>query len=288
MGRAGPPPGATHHGTQNACTVVNSAALFLRLVAASLRGQLRYPGSALLLGMGHFLTTGIEVVAVWALFDRFAAVGGWQLAEVAVFYGLVNISFAIADMLGRGFDVLGSTFLRTGDFDRLLLRPRSLMLQLMGHDVRLSRLGRLLQGALVLGLATGAGAVHWTPPLVALAVLAIAGGVALFLGILMLQATLCFWTIESLEVANVFTYGGVEAGRYPMALYARWFRWLLTFIVPLACVTYYPVLVLLQRADPLGAPAWWGWWSPLVGFAFLGLCVVAWTTGVRHYTSTGS
>ncbi len=262
--------------------------LFLRFAAASLRGQMRYPASTLMMALGSFLATGIEVVAVWALFDRFGAVQGWRMGEVAVFYGLVNMMFALASALGRGFEVLGTDFLRTGAFDRLLLRPRTIALQLMGHQLRLSRLGRLLQGLLVLGFATQQGAVHWTPEHLLLAVGAIAGGVALFLGLLVLQATLSFWTVESLEVANVFTYGGVEAGRYPMALYARWFRWLLTFIVPLACVAWYPALVLLGRPDPLGAPAWWGWCSPLVGFVFLGLSFCVWRTGVRHYASTGS
>lgn len=267
---------------------MNGPTLFLRFAAASLRGQMRYPASALMLMLGNFLATGIEVVAVWALFHRFGAVQGWQLGEVAVFYGLVNTMFALASALGRGFDVLGTDFLRTGAFDRLLLRPRTLALQLMGHELRLSRMGRLLQGLLVLGFATQQGAVSWTPEHLLLALLAIAGGVALFLGLLVLQATLAFWTVESLEVANVFTYGGVEAGRYPMALYTRWFRWLLTFIVPLACVAYYPALVLLERSDPLGAPGWWGWCSPLVGFLFLGLSFAIWRRGVRHYASTGS
>ena len=42
-----------------------------------------------------------------------------------MFFGLVSISFAIADFLTRGFDVLGTEFIKTGNFDRLLLRPRT-------------------------------------------------------------------------------------------------------------------------------------------------------------------
>lgn len=267
---------------------MNGISLFFRLVAASVKGQARYPVSALLLALSQFLATGIEVVAIWALFDRFGQVQGWRIGEVALFYGLVHIMFALADALGRGFDVLGTEFLRTGAFDRLLLRPRPLALQLMGHDVRLSRFGRLLQGLLVLVFATLQGGVDWTPQAVALALFAVAGGMALFLGILVLQGTLAFWTVESLEVANVFTYGGVEAGQFPMALYARWFRRLLTFVVPLACVVYYPGLAILGRVDPLGAPAWVGWVSPLAGFVFLALSFAGWRIGVRHYASSGS
>lgn len=267
---------------------MGSLALFARLVRASLAGQARYPASALMLTLGQFLATGIEVIGVWALFHRFGEVQGWGIGEVALFYGLVNCMFAVADALGRGFDVLGTEFLRTGTFDRLLLRPRPLALQLMGHDFRISRLGRLAQGLLVLGFATVQAGIAWTPATVAIALWALAGGVALFLGILVLQGTLSFWTVESLEIANVLTYGGVQAAQYPLALYAPWFRRVLTFAVPLACVAYYPVLVILGKADPLGAPAWVGLVSPLAGFVFLAAAFGAWRVGVRHYASTGS
>ncbi|MDM0091505.1 MULTISPECIES: ABC-2 family transporter protein [unclassified Variovorax] len=262
--------------------------LFLRLVRASVGGQARYPASALLLTVGQFLGTGIEMVAVWALFHRFGSVQGWHIGEVALFYGLVNCMFAIADALGRGFDVLGTEFLRTGAFDRLLLRPRPLALQLMGHDFRISRLGRLLQGVAVLVFATHQAPIAWTPATVAVALFALVGGIALFLGILVLQGTLAFWTVESLEIANVLTYGGVQAAQYPLALYANWFRRVLTFVVPLACVAYYPALAILGKADPLGAPAWMGAVSPLAGFVFLAAAFGAWRLGLRRYASTGS
>jgi len=267
---------------------MGSLALFARLVMASLHGQARYPASALMLTLGQFLVTGIEVITVWALFHRFGDVQGWRIGEVALFYGLVNCMFAFADGLGRGFDVLGTELVRTGTFDRLLLRPRPLALQLMGHDFRINRLGRLLQGLLVLAYATVQASITWTPASILVALFALAGGVALFLGILVLQGTLSFWTTESLEIANVLTYGGVEAAQYPLALYARWFRLLLTFAVPLACVAYYPVLTILGKPDPLGAPAWLGMVSPLAGFVFLAAAFGAWQIGLRRYSSTGS
>jgi ABC-2 type transport system permease protein len=267
---------------------MGSLPLFCRLVRASVSSQARYPASALLLTLGQFLGTGIEMIVVWALFHRFGEVQGWHIGEVALFYGLVNCMFAVADALGRGFDALGTEFLRTGAFDRLLLRPRPLALQLMGHDFRISRTGRLLQGVGVLVFATHQAALAWTPTAVAVALFALAGGIALFLGILVLQGTLAFWTVESLEIANVLTYGGVQAAQYPLALYAQWFRRVLTFLVPLACVAYYPALAILGKTDPLGAPGWVGMVSPLAGFVFLAAAFGAWRFGLRHYASTGS
>ena len=267
---------------------MNALRLYGRYVGASIRAQAQYPAATLLLTAGHIAATAIEIVGVYALFHRFGQVKGWSFGEVALFYGLVNCMFALADALGRGFDVLGTEFLRTGAFDRLLLRPRPLALQLMGNDFRISRAGRLLQGLAVVVFATQQAGIEWTAATVAIALFALAGGVALFLGILVLQGTLSFWTVESLEIANVLTYGGVQAAQYPLALYARWFRRVLTFVVPLACVAYYPALAILGKADPLGAPDWVGIVSPLAGFVFLAAAFGAWRLGVRRYASTGS
>jgi ABC-2 type transport system permease protein len=123
---------------------------------------------------------------------------------------------------------------------------------------------------------------------VALLLWAILGGLLLFWGILVLQATLSFWTVESLEIVNTITYGGVEAGQYPLDIYTGWFRRFLIFIVPIGCVTYFPIAAILGHADVAGVPAWAGALTPLAGLAFLGLAFGAWRQGVRHYTSTGS
>jgi ABC-2 type transport system permease protein len=267
---------------------MNALRLYCRYVSASLRAQAQYPLATLLLTAGHFAATAIEILGIFALFHRFGSVEGWSFGEVALFYGLINITFSLADLLTRGFEVFGTDFVRTGAFDRVLLRPRTAALQLIGHEVRLSRLGRTLQGMAVLILATRLAPIHWDAATVAIAVWSVAGGVALFAGILVLQATLSFWTVDSLEIVNVLTYGGVQAAQYPLNIYAAWFRRVLTFGVPLACVAYYPALAILQRPDPLGAPDWMLPLTPLAGFAFLAVSFLAWRVGMARYASTGS
>jgi ABC-2 type transport system permease protein len=80
----------------------------------------------------------------------------------------------------------------------------------------------------------------------------------------------------------------VQAAQYPLDFYASWFRNFLIFVVPIACVAYFPVLAILHKADPLGAPNWVLPLAPAAGFAFLALSFAAWRFGVRRYTSTGT
>jgi ABC-2 type transport system permease protein len=267
---------------------MNAIALLARYARASFKGQLAYPGSTLLLSIGQFLATIIDVGAIWLLFDRFGAVRGWKLGEVCLFFGMVSVSFTIADFLSRGFDVFGTEFVRTGAFDRILLRPRSAALQLIGHEFRLTRVGRLLQGIALIAIATLSLKLTWDAHALVLAAWTISGGVALFFGLLVLQAVLSFWTVESLEAVNALTYGGVQAAQFPLSLYPGWFRGFLTFVVPLGCVAYFPVLAILGKPDPTGAPDWVLPLTPAAGFVFLAASFWAWRFGVGKYTSTGS
>ena len=268
--------------------LADALSLYCRMLAISARAQLQYRVSFLLMSVGQFVATGVEALGVWALFDRFGSLSGWTLAQVGVFYGVVNIGFALADALARGFDVFGAQYVKTGQFDRLLLRPRATELQLFGHEITLYRIGRIAQGGLMLGFAVSLGeqtlqAWQWL-----LLLWAIVGCVCLFVGLFMLGATLSFWTVESLEVINTFTYGGAETAQYPLSIYTPWFRRFFTFVVPLGCVAYFPVVAALNVVDPLGTTRAFQMSAPIAGVAYLLVCIGVWRMGVRHYTSTGS
>lgn len=262
--------------------------LYGRYVAASMRAQMQYPAAFIVLALSQFGATFIEFVGIWILFRRFGQLIGWTFGEVAVFYAVVSITFAVANTISRGFDAFGPEFVKTGNFDRLLLRPRTTALQLLGYELRLTRIGRGLQGLVVLAIAANLVHVDFGGANLILMVVTLAGGTALFVGILVLQATLAFWTVESLEIANTLTYGGVEAAQYPLDIYSRWFRDFLIFVVPIGCVVYFPVVRMLGRSARLGAPDWLLAASPMVGFLFLAVSLGVWRFGVRHYTSTGS
>jgi ABC-2 type transport system permease protein len=250
---------------------MNGWRLYWRYVGVSLRAQMQYKASFLLAASGQFIVTGVEIFGVWALFARFGELKHWGLAEVCLFYGLVNMAFAIADALSSGFDVFGSEYVKTGNFDRLLLRPRSVVLQILGHELALRRIGRFLQGAIVFGWAMSALQIDWSAATVALLLFAIAGAVCLFHALIILQATLSFWTVESLEVMNTMTYGGVEVAQYPLDIYSAWLRKFFTYVVPLACVSYFPVVGRLGIDGPLGAGYLCGLASPAAGVLWLAL-----------------
>src|SRR5262245_11977613 len=111
--------------------MTNALHLYLRYLGISVRSQMEYRASFVMMTLGQFALTGIEFLGIWALFDRFKSLRGWSLAEVALLYGMVNLAFALGEGIARGFDTFPN-LVKTGDFDRLLLRPRSTALQVAG------------------------------------------------------------------------------------------------------------------------------------------------------------
>ena len=268
--------------------MTNSIQLYFKYAGLSVRAQMQYRASFILMSIGTFVATGVEILGVWALFDRFGSLGVWTFGQIAVFCGTVNVAFAITDFLSRGFDIFGTRFVRTGDFDRVLLRPRTTVMQIAGYEFPLHRIGRFSQGLLVFVIGLTVVDVTWSFLSVVMLFSTFVGMIFFFYAILILQATLSFWTTESLEVMNTLTYGGIETAQYPFAIYKEDFRKFFTYVIPLGCVSYFPIVGALGIEDPLGSSTLFQMSAPLAGILFFGLALCFWAIGIRNYASTGS
>ena len=258
--------------------------LFTKLISVSIRSQMQYPASFLMLATSHFFGTFVDILGVWILFDRFKMVKGWTLFEVGLIYGTVQMGFALAEAFARSFDLF-SQVIKQGDFDRFLLRPMSPLYQIAVREVHIMRIGRFLQGLVIFIWSWIQLPFSLHPLYLLLLFFCILAVASLFYGLFVIQAAISFWTIESLELMNITTYGGLQTGQYPMSLYKKSFRLIFTFLIPIACVAYYPITTLLKHEL---IPYWLGLIVPLAGFVFLFLACQFFHFGVRHYRSTGS
>ncbi len=267
---------------------MNGCRLYFRYLAALFMAKMQYPISFLMVCLAAFISSSIELLGIMILFERFDNLVGWTLPEIALMYGIIKMAFALADGLARGFDQF-FVQVKSGDFDLALIRPRSTALQIAGQEVQMLRLGSFIQATLVLLWAFSALELSLSWHSIALALFAVAGGFCLFSGLFIVQATLAFWTTETLEMMNILTFGGADLGQYPVSIFQSWFRNFFIFVIPIGCITYFPLLAIVGKQDVLfGAPLWIGWLTPLAGLAFFGASLLFWNVGVRHYRSTGS
>src|SRR5262245_57929721 len=262
--------------------------LYFRLIGARIRAQMQYKVSFWLDLLGFMLVTVLEFATIAILLTRFNGVAGWSIEEVALLYGLTAMGLSLAEMAGRGFDLPFEQMMERGSFDAVLIRPLGAFFQVLASEFQLRRLGRAFQGSAVLVYALARLRIDWTPSKLLLLPLAVLSSAVIYSGLIVIGATICFWTIKTPEVINAFTFGGEELSSYPLSIYSRPLRAVFLYLVPIGFANYPTTLLLLGRSDPHGLPAWLAWFAPLVAALFFSVALLFWRLGVSKYTSTGS
>ncbi|GAA4769512.1 ABC transporter permease [Streptomyces sanyensis] len=257
------------------------------IVAMWVRSTMAYRLSFAMTAFGNLAATAFDFVAILLMFSHVEALGGWSLPEVAFLYGTTSTAFGLADLVLGSVDRLGRR-VRDGTLDVLLVRPVPVLAQVAADRFALRRLGRVVQGLLVLGYALATVEVQWTPARVAAVPLMVLCGGALFAAVFVAGAAFQFLAQDAAEVQNAFTYGGNTLLQYPPSIFAKDLVRGVTFVVPLAFVNWVPAMYVLGRQSPIGLPAWCALLPPFVAAAALAAAALAWRAGLRAYRSTGS
>ena len=134
-----------------------------------------------------------------------------------------------------------------GEFDRALVRPGNVVLQVLAPSVDFTRIGLLMQAVGTLAYAIGKSAIQWDYKKIITLVLMVVCGSILFFSMFLFKAIFTFFTVQDLDFLNLFTYGAKEYGKYPFSIYGKTVLSILTYIILLALFQYYPLLYLIGR-----------------------------------------
>lgn len=260
---------------------------FTTLAGMWVRVSWTYRTSFVVMTLASLVLTGIDFVAILVLFANLHVLGGFALGEVAFLYGTTALCLGVADLALGNVERLGRR-IRMGTLDAMMVRPVPVFVQVCADQFALRRVGRVTQGALVLGWSLSRVDVAWTPARVGVLVSLLVCGTLIFGALFVLGAAFQFISIDGSEVANAFTYGGHTLTQYPLTIYPAEAVKALTFLVPVAFVNWYPALFILDRPDPFGLPSALQLASPVAALVLCLLAAAAWRSGIHRYRSTGS
>ena len=217
-----------------------------------------------------------------ALFSKFDHIEGFTLYEVLLCFSIIQFGFSFNEVFARGVDHF-EKFIIKGDFDRLLLRPRNVLLQVLYSDIDFIKLSRLIQAVIIMIVALCHLSISWNLMRICTLFLMLFSACVIFFCLFLLAATYCFYTVQGLEVRNVFTDGGKHIAQYPIGVFPKGIVFFFSFIIPYAFVNYYPLLYFLGRTDQL----LYGF-SPLLVVFYLIPCIFFFYRGMKKYASAGS
>lgn len=260
--------------------------VYARLYGSRVRSQMQYRLSFALQVIGILGGTFLDFLVILVLFSRLTSLRTWSLWEVGFMYGASYVSFKLADICVGKVERLGE-WIRTGQFDSVLIRPLGTLGQTLTGDADIKQIGALVQGVAVFAMALAHVSIGWTPGRALTLVLTLVSGFVIFSAVWIGTNAAAFWFVNVQEATNAFTYGGNFVTQFPLDIFGTWFRRLFTFVIPVAFVNYFPSLYILGKPmEPW--PPFLRFVSPVVAAATAAVAALVWRAGIRRYTSTGS
>ena len=230
-----------------------------------------------------FLGTAASFGFLLIVFSRVPAIPGWTFAEMVFLFGFSLIPLGIFNVFSWNLYLFSDRYLIEGRFDRVLVRPVDSVFQVLFESFRLESLQETVTGIVAVAWASRRLGLSFGPvDLLLFGIWAVCGA-AIYLAIFLGLTATSFWIEDRIGIVPP-VFNLMQFGRYPLTIYDGWIRFTLSFVIPFAFASFYPVMHFLRR--PEFTREFWA--VPLVAAVSLAAALAVWKTGVRRYHSTGS
>ncbi len=251
-------------------------------LAMHLKVSLEYKASFILSCLSQAIYMLVELFVIYALFIKFKLLNTFNIYEMLLGFSTIWLGYSLTELFGRGFDCFDKLITR-GNFDLLLIRPRSIFIQIIGSDICYEKLGRTICAlALYIYSATKV-IININLLKILLLVIMIISCVILILSLFIIGASFCFITVQGIEAINVITNGTKQVAEYPISIYKKPVKFFFTFIIPVVLINYYPLNYLTDRTTNILYVL-----MPLFTVFLFIISEYLFNLGMKKYCSTGS
>ncbi|MBQ8079444.1 MAG: ABC-2 family transporter protein [Oscillospiraceae bacterium] len=263
-------------------TLVFYLRLYGMILAQDLKSKMSYRADFIISTVGMIATNVAGFVSFWILFRNFPSIGGWGYYEILFLYGFSLVSLTPVQCL---FDNNWSLrqYVYSGDFMKYCFRPVNLFFYYQSEVFDIKGLGQLAFGIAMIVYAWGKLGLAVTVLAVVKLLVFLLTASLVMIALQNAAAATCFWIQNSFYVLD-FVTRFKDYARYPVTIFSPVFRFVFTFLMPIAFIAYYPSLVILRPDEvPLLS-----WLSPVIGVVFFFLSYRFWMYGATKYSGTGS
>ncbi len=266
----------------------NTLQLIGLYMRTTIRSWFQYRVDAVLRSVAVFLREATGIIAIYFTLLRFDELNGWNLQELMFLYSLLFLTYGILIIFFTGLRDFGVT-VRTGRFDRYILRPRGLLFQMIFVNADwFAAVGHGGLGILLFAATAGRVGIQWSPGTIVYYVLAVAGGVLIQGAIFLFLATLNIFLLETGSLKELMYHDTRRLAGYPISIFPKLIQGLMIYVIPMAFVNYFPAQFLLRKSDMAAFPEYFIYMTPVVGAGTYLLAYLFWRFGLRFYKSSGN
>ena len=191
------------------------------LFRAGWRSAVQYRGNFLLTALGGVALQGTQLLFIGVLLARFGSLAGWSFGEIGLLYAVRLAAHAVY-VIPFGNLIFVDQLVHDGEFDRLLLRPAGIFLQIIAYRSRIMALGDAVLGVGALIIFGWLAPVDWTLGKVIFLLAAVIGGGLVETGIQAALSGLTFLTVSSRSLRIFADNLNTTFAGYPLTMFGRW------------------------------------------------------------------
>ncbi|MBP9886999.1 MAG: ABC-2 family transporter protein [Leptospiraceae bacterium] len=267
-------------------TLSETIYIYLRIATASIKSRMEYRASFLIFLFTLLTFYAAQISTIGIVITRFKTIGGWSMGEMAFLYSLLILSQGIVTFIFSGI-LEFSNHVREGTFDRFLVRPLHPLLQVIMGGFEITGFAHIILGFLTFFMANSLIEVHWNLANAFVFVAVVIGGALILGSIRIIIAAIAFYAVNTNSLVHLFVFSSREFLLYPLNIYSSGLKFLLTFIVPLAFINFYPAHYFLNKSgENLFHPMFVFGTLP-IGIVMILFSLWFWHKGQNAYESAG-
>lgn len=256
--------------------------IYGKILAQDLKSKMSYRADFIISTIGMICTNIAGFISFWILFSRFPSINGWGYYEILFLYGFSLVSLTPVQCF---FDNNWSLrqYVYSGDFIKYCFRPINLFFYFQSEVFDVKGLGQLAFGLGTLIFAWVKLGLGFSVLMILKMIVFLLTASLIMISLQNAAAATCFWIQNSFYVLDL-VMRFKDYAKYPVTIFNSVFRFIFTFVIPIAFIAYYPSLVILR---PDAVPVL-SWISPVIGLVFFWLSYRFWMYGALKYSGTGS
>ena len=240
---------------------------------------------------GWMISNPIQFIVGFAtikfVVESFGEINGWNYGQLAFLYGLSVMSHALSMI----FFVQGwfmGYFVLEGDFDRYLTRPMSVLYQFFFTNINIFGITDLIPGILVFVYGCIKCAVQVTPLFVLQVLVMLIGATLIRGGIYIFLGSTSFYTKSTTDFGMYTQEIMDKTTLYPISMYPESLQFILTYLIPIGWVSFFPVSSLLGIENSVLNGMAVPFVTLFVGLLVITLSGLFFKAGLKKYESAGN
>jgi ABC-2 type transport system permease protein len=261
--------------------------IYLKLVRISMKARMQYRADFLVGVLSIIFINAMSIGSISVVVHRFVHLNGWSVWEMVFLYNLYLIGHSVFSLFFWHFTSMDDYIVK-GTFDQFLVRPLSPLVQLLGREIQYLGFGDVIVAVLGLGISYHYLGLDWGVWQWLYLLLIVFSGALIETAIFWLFACIAFWSGRSQSTFWVVWEVSTMVQQYPIDLFGKWFRVLVTGFIPMAFMNFYPAIYLLGKQADYPQYGWILYAAPFVAAGLLLLAYTVWRQALGRYMSSGN